>query len=278
MPLVVLRRLAGRRPGLPMDQICAVAACRRCPWAMPCASSLERGLVDVVGTSVRRSRRDPPSQVLDRRSRRCGGWQRGTPAPGPGRGSVPTSGGTSRSSVTARCTRCAPTPGTSTRSSGTPPPPGVTDLDAIDVRVLRGWLGAVAATGAARSTVARRAAAARTFTAWAARTGRLRSDPGLLLGVPRARTALPGGAAQRPGDRAHGPRGGRRGRRLADGSARPRRARGPVRLGCAGRRAGRPWTSTTSTTAGGRCGSSARVARSAPCPSVCPPSVRSTTG
>ena len=69
---------------------------------------------------------------------------------------------------------------------------GVTDLDAIDVRVLRGWLGAVAATGAARSTVARRAAAARTFTAWAARTGRLRSDPGLLLGVPRARTALPG--------------------------------------------------------------------------------------
>ncbi|HYN75461.1 MAG TPA: tyrosine recombinase XerC [Candidatus Limnocylindria bacterium] len=69
---------------------------------------------------------------------------------------------------------------------------GVTDLDAIDVRVLRGWLGAVAAAGAARSTVARRAAAARTFTAWAARTGRMRSDPGLLLGVPRARTALPG--------------------------------------------------------------------------------------
>ena len=69
---------------------------------------------------------------------------------------------------------------------------GVVALDEIDVRVLRAWLGAGASAGAARSTLARRAAAARTFTAWATRTGRLTADPGLLLGVPRARTALPG--------------------------------------------------------------------------------------
>ena len=69
---------------------------------------------------------------------------------------------------------------------------GVVSLDELDVRVLRAWLGAGASAGAARSTLARRAAAARTFTAWATRTGRLAVDPGLLLGVPRARTALPG--------------------------------------------------------------------------------------
>ncbi len=69
---------------------------------------------------------------------------------------------------------------------------GVVDLGGLDIVVLRGWLGAGASAGAARSTVARRAAAARTFTAWATRTGRMAHDPGLLLGVPRARASLPG--------------------------------------------------------------------------------------
>ncbi|MDN5751499.1 MAG: tyrosine-type recombinase/integrase, partial [Pseudonocardia sp.] len=45
--------------------------------------------------------------------------------------------------------------------------------------------------GAARSTLARRAAAARPFPAWAHRTGRLAADPGALLVSPRPRSALP---------------------------------------------------------------------------------------
>ncbi len=69
---------------------------------------------------------------------------------------------------------------------------GGTQLHELDVRVMRAWLGTLAADGAARTSLARRAAAARAFTAWAFRTQRLRSDPGQLLGVPRARSALPG--------------------------------------------------------------------------------------
>ena len=44
----------------------------------------------------------------------------------------------------------------------------------------------------ARATLARRAAAARSFTAWAARTGLLATDPGALLATPRSGRPLPG--------------------------------------------------------------------------------------
>lgn len=65
------------------------------------------------------------------------------------------------------------------------------DLAALDLPVLRGWLGAQYRAGHRRSTLARRAAAARTFTAWAARAGLLANDPGPRLVAPRARRALP---------------------------------------------------------------------------------------
>ena len=42
--------------------------------------------------------------------------------------------------------------------------------------------------GLSRTTIARRAAAARTFTAWAKRTGLLTTDPAARLGSPLART------------------------------------------------------------------------------------------
>lgn len=42
---------------------------------------------------------------------------------------------------------------------------GHADLDALDLAALRRWLAAGHAAGAGRSTLARRAAAARTFTA-----------------------------------------------------------------------------------------------------------------
>ena len=58
-------------------------------------------------------------------------------------------------------------------------------------RRLRGWLADAHAAGAARSTLARKAAAARTFTAWAHRRGLLPGDPGARLVAPRPRSALP---------------------------------------------------------------------------------------
>jgi integrase/recombinase XerC len=62
----------------------------------------------------------------------------------------------------------------------------------IDLAALRGWLGGLRAAGASRSTLARRSAAARTFTAWARRHGHLASDLGQLLMAPRPHRTLPG--------------------------------------------------------------------------------------
>jgi integrase/recombinase XerC len=61
----------------------------------------------------------------------------------------------------------------------------------LDLPTLRSWLARLRTTGAAPSTLARRAAAARVFTAWAVRTRRVQDDPGILLGTPRSRRPLP---------------------------------------------------------------------------------------
>src|SRR5699024_1309128 len=53
------------------------------------------------------------------------------------------------------------------------------------------WLGARAETGAAASTLARSAAAARTFTSWLASTGQLPHDVGGRLRAPRRGRHLP---------------------------------------------------------------------------------------
>ena len=68
---------------------------------------------------------------------------------------------------------------------------GVTSPDGLDIAVLRGWLAGQHATGRARATLARRAASARTFTAFGLARGWLPSDPGPLLGTPRLRRKLP---------------------------------------------------------------------------------------
>ena len=47
-------------------------------------------------------------------------------------------------------------------------------LDGLSLPVLRSWLAAAAGAGAARTTLARRTSAVKTFTAWAARRGRAR--------------------------------------------------------------------------------------------------------
>jgi integrase/recombinase XerC len=68
---------------------------------------------------------------------------------------------------------------------------GLRALPDLDLARLRGWLADVHGAGAARSTLARKAAAARTFTTWAYRRGLLPADPGARLTAPRARPALP---------------------------------------------------------------------------------------
>jgi integrase/recombinase XerC len=68
---------------------------------------------------------------------------------------------------------------------------GLPDLAALDVGVIRAWLAAQHGSGAARATLARRAASARTFSVFACSRGWLDSDPGPLLGTPKAVRHLP---------------------------------------------------------------------------------------
>ena len=68
---------------------------------------------------------------------------------------------------------------------------GHTGVDTLDVRTLRSWLATQQTLGKARTTMARRATAVRVFTAWTQRTGRTPTDPGALLGSPKAHRTLP---------------------------------------------------------------------------------------
>ncbi|MGV0792736.1 tyrosine recombinase XerC [Mycolicibacterium sp. XJ1819] len=61
----------------------------------------------------------------------------------------------------------------------------------LTLPVLRAWLAAQAEAGAARTTLARRTSAAKTFTAWAVRRGLIATDPCTRLQVPKARRTLP---------------------------------------------------------------------------------------
>lgn len=64
-------------------------------------------------------------------------------------------------------------------------------LDTLDLAALRAWLAEANADGASRASLARRAASARCFTAWAFRKGLLDTDPGARLAGRRARSVLP---------------------------------------------------------------------------------------
>ena len=68
---------------------------------------------------------------------------------------------------------------------------GVRTLGGIDLGVLRGWLGELSAAGLARSTLARRAATARSFTGWALREELISTDPALRLRAPKRDKTLP---------------------------------------------------------------------------------------
>lgn len=61
----------------------------------------------------------------------------------------------------------------------------------LDLAGLRAWLAGQRSVGTGRTTLARRSAAARTFTAWAHRRGHIASDPGARLVAPRPQRKLP---------------------------------------------------------------------------------------
>ena len=78
---------------------------------------------------------------------------------------------------------------TSPGCSTTPAVLGIADIGELDLRSLRSWLARQQTSGLSRTTLARRATAARVFTAWLARTGRLTADVG---GRPRVGSAPAG--------------------------------------------------------------------------------------
>ncbi|MGC9666344.1 tyrosine recombinase XerC [Planosporangium sp. 12N6] len=62
----------------------------------------------------------------------------------------------------------------------------------VDLVVLRSWLARMRTAGAARTTLARRGAAARTFCTWAYREKLAPTDAGQRLASPKAHRELPG--------------------------------------------------------------------------------------
>lgn len=69
---------------------------------------------------------------------------------------------------------------------------GCRELAGVDLPVLRSWLAKQRTLGAARASLARRAAAARTFSTWAHQTGRSPADPAAGLASPKPHRELPG--------------------------------------------------------------------------------------
>lgn len=65
------------------------------------------------------------------------------------------------------------------------------DVTEVDLEALREWLWQATQRGDARSTLARRTAAARGFFAWAAETGLVAADPSLRLVAPKRGRTLP---------------------------------------------------------------------------------------
>lgn len=61
----------------------------------------------------------------------------------------------------------------------------------LDLELIRDWLWRVSEKGFTKTTLARKSAAIRAFTAWLFKIGQLESDPGLKLRSPKASRTLP---------------------------------------------------------------------------------------
>lgn len=66
-----------------------------------------------------------------------------------------------------------------------------TEVEDLDLELVRDWLWRASEKGLTKTTLARKSAAVRAFTAWLHRNGRLDSDPGLKLRSPKASRTLP---------------------------------------------------------------------------------------
>lgn len=69
--------------------------------------------------------------------------------------------------------------------------PGPSDLDLIDLDVIRAWLAQRLTQGSSASSAARRTSALRTFFAWTTATGRTSTNPTLRLTSPKRGSHLP---------------------------------------------------------------------------------------
>lgn len=68
---------------------------------------------------------------------------------------------------------------------------GVVEPAELDLTLLRAWLASMDRAGAARTSLARRVAAARAFTDWACRRGIVPTDPAVRLTAPRSHRRIP---------------------------------------------------------------------------------------
>lgn len=68
---------------------------------------------------------------------------------------------------------------------------GITETHQLTLSAIRSWLAAQQIKGGARTTIARRAVAVRTFTAWAAKNQLLKEDIGDRLATPKSQRTLP---------------------------------------------------------------------------------------
>jgi integrase/recombinase XerC len=66
-----------------------------------------------------------------------------------------------------------------------------TQISDLDLELLRDWLWRVSEKGLTKTTLARKSAAVRAFTAWLHKNNKIESDPGLKLRSPKASRTLP---------------------------------------------------------------------------------------
>jgi integrase/recombinase XerC len=69
---------------------------------------------------------------------------------------------------------------------------GVSEIEDINLQLIRSWLATQQVRGGARTTLSRRAVSVRLFTKWATKRGYLAVDVGATLATPKSHHTLPG--------------------------------------------------------------------------------------
>ena len=69
---------------------------------------------------------------------------------------------------------------------------GVTEINEVNLPLIRSWLATQQVRGGARTTLSRRAVSIRLFTKWATKRGYMASDVGANLATPKPHRTLPG--------------------------------------------------------------------------------------